>query len=97
MPGEELEIVGGPLAGRRIPIGDDLVLGREAAGPGLLQGDTQASRQHARIYRAQGALAIEDLGSTNGTFVNAKKLASPVALHLGDRLQVGRTVLEVGP
>jgi pSer/pThr/pTyr-binding forkhead associated (FHA) protein len=95
--GEELEIVGGPLAGRRIPIGDDLVLGREAAGPGLLQGDTQASRRHARIYRAQGALAIEDLGSTNGTYVNNARLTGPQWLQPGDQVQIGTTLARVAP
>jgi pSer/pThr/pTyr-binding forkhead associated (FHA) protein len=90
--GEQLEIVGGPLAGRRIPVGDELILGREAAGPGLLQGDTQASRRHARIYRAQGALAIADLGSTNGTYVNNQRLTEARWLQPGDQIQVGTTV-----
>jgi pSer/pThr/pTyr-binding forkhead associated (FHA) protein len=92
---EELEIVGGPAAGRRIPIGDELVLGREAGGVGTLEGDTQASRRHARIYRAQGALAIEDLGSTNGTFVNGARLTGPQWLQHGDQVQVGNTVARV--
>ncbi len=56
-----------------------------AAGDGL----------HARLFRRDGRLWVEDLGSTNGTFVNRKKVAAPVALRRGDRLQVGTTVLEV--
>ena len=95
MANEELEIVGGPAAGRRIPIADDLVLGREAGGQGTLEGDTQASRRHCRIYRAQGALAIEDLGSTNGTYVNGTRLTGPQWLQHGDQLQVGNTVARV--
>jgi pSer/pThr/pTyr-binding forkhead associated (FHA) protein len=38
---------------------------------------------------------VEDLGSTNGTYVNSKRLTSPVSLRRGDRVQVGRTVLEL--
>jgi hypothetical protein len=74
----------------------DLVLGRGDRAEIRLQ-DPFASARHARVYEQGGVVVIEDLGSTNGTYVNAKKLASPVPLHPGDRLQVGRTVLEVGP
>jgi hypothetical protein len=82
--------------GRTFDLGDEVTLGR-ASGCGVPLDDAFTSQLHARLFRRNGETWIEDLGSTNGTFVNAKKLASPVLLHLGDRLQVGRTVLEVGP
>jgi pSer/pThr/pTyr-binding forkhead associated (FHA) protein len=60
-----------------------------------LPDDSYASQLHARIFRKDGRLWLEDLGSTNGTYLNAKAVTSPVALRRGDRVQVGRTVLEV--
>jgi pSer/pThr/pTyr-binding forkhead associated (FHA) protein len=82
--------------GRVFDLGDELTVGR-ASGCGVALDDAFTSQLHARVFRRNGETWIEDLGSTNGTFVNAKKLATPVPLHPGDRLQVGRTVLEVGP
>jgi pSer/pThr/pTyr-binding forkhead associated (FHA) protein len=82
--------------GRVFDLGDEVTVGR-AAGCGVALEDAFTSQMHARVFRRNGETWIEDLGSTNGTFVNAKKLATPVPLHPGDRLQVGRTVLEVGP
>ena len=81
--------------GRIFDLGDEVTVGR-ASGCGVALNDAFTSQLHARVFRRNGETWIEDLGSTNGTFVNAKKLGSPVPLHPGDRLQVGRTVLEVG-
>jgi pSer/pThr/pTyr-binding forkhead associated (FHA) protein len=60
-----------------------------------LPDDTFVSQVHARVFRRDGSLFVEDLGSTNGTFLNRKAVSSPMALRKGDRLQVGRSVLEV--
>ena len=57
--------------------------------------DTYASSQHARIFGKNGSWYVEDLGSTNGTFVNEQKLAAPAMLQPGDRIRVGGTVLEL--
>jgi pSer/pThr/pTyr-binding forkhead associated (FHA) protein len=57
--------------------------------------DTYASQQHARIFGKDGGWYVEDLGSTNGTFVNEQKLSSPAMLQPGDRVRVGTTVLEL--
>ena len=57
--------------------------------------DTFVSQLHARVFRRDGQLYVEDLGSTNGTYLNRKKVTAPVAVRRGDRLQVGKTVLEV--
>jgi pSer/pThr/pTyr-binding forkhead associated (FHA) protein len=85
--------------GRTFPLGRDglaeVTVGR-AAGCGLaLTEDTFVSQLHARLFRTDGTWQIEDLGSTNGTFLNRRKISGPQSLHVGDRVQVGRTVLEV--
>jgi pSer/pThr/pTyr-binding forkhead associated (FHA) protein len=82
--------------GRIFELGDEVTVGR-AAGCGVPLDDAFTSQLHARVFRRDGEMWIEDLGSTNGTFVNAKKLGPPTPLHPGDRLQVGRTVLEASP
>ena len=57
--------------------------------------DTYASSQHARLFAKNDAWFVEDLGSTNGTFVNDQKLAAPAMLQPGDKVRVGQTVMEL--
>lgn len=57
--------------------------------------DTFASTMHARIFGKNGSWYVEDLGSTNGTFVNEQRLAAPAMLQPGDRVRIGTTVLEL--
>jgi len=56
--------------------------------------DTFASHRHARIFYEDSALYLEDLTSTNGTFVNGEKIEEPYLLKHRDRIQIGNTVLE---
>jgi len=81
--------------GTTYDLGDELTVGRASGCQVALPDDSYASQLHARIFRKDGRLWLEDLGSTNGTYLNAKVVSSPVALRRGDRVQVGRTVLEV--
>lgn len=62
---------------------------------GLVVPDTYVSEFHARIFDRDGSWYVEDLGSTNGTFLNQRKVTSPSELHPGDRVRVGKTTLEV--
>src|SRR5579875_2131676 len=57
--------------------------------------DSYSSSLHARIYRSGGQVWVEDLGSTNGTYVNSERISQPVRLARGDVLQIGATVFEV--
>jgi pSer/pThr/pTyr-binding forkhead associated (FHA) protein len=87
-----LEIVEGEDAGRQTPLGGSVEIGREGE---LALDDEQASRHHARVS-AQGDVAVvEDLGSTNGTYVNDQPIEGPRAVRPGDRIRVGLTVLEL--
>ncbi len=81
--------------GRSYDLRQELTLGRGSDCDVALADDSYVSQRHARLYRKDGRVWLEDLGSTNGTYLNAKPVSAPVALHRGDRLQVGRTVLEV--
>src|SRR5207253_8612418 len=57
--------------------------------------DTYVSSFHARIYRHDGGWYVEDLGSTNGTYLNQKRVTSPDELRAGDRVRIGKNKLEI--
>jgi pSer/pThr/pTyr-binding forkhead associated (FHA) protein len=93
--GLRLRVVEPPAhKGRSFDLADELTVGR-APGCGVALDDTTVSQLHARVFRRDGRLWVEDLGSTNGTFVNRQKVSAPVSLRRGDRVQVGSTVMEV--
>lgn len=81
-------------AGRRYPLGDEVTVGR-AAGCQIIIEDNYVSQLHARLFLRDGQLLVEDLGSTNGTYLNRAKVSGPMVMQRGDRLQVGNTVMEV--
>ena len=57
--------------------------------------DTYVSQVHARLYPKDGAWYVEDLGSTNGTLLNDRRVDAPLEVHAGDVVKVGKTVLEL--
>jgi pSer/pThr/pTyr-binding forkhead associated (FHA) protein len=73
---------------------DEMTVGR-AAGCQVALADDYASSLHARVFRREGGLFLEDLGSTNGTFLNDRKVTGAVPMQRGDRVKIGGTVLEV--
>jgi pSer/pThr/pTyr-binding forkhead associated (FHA) protein len=56
--------------------------------------DTYASAFHARLFQRDGAWFVEDLGSTNGTYLNQRKVTSPAEVFAGDQIRIGKAVLE---
>jgi len=73
--------------------GRPLTIGR-APDNGLVLADSRASRHHARLYGRRGALVLTDLGSTNGSWVNDRRI-DEMALGEGDQIRIGDTVLVV--
>jgi hypothetical protein len=90
-----LKVTAGNALGTEIQVEDEFLIGRQGSEEGTLGQDAEISRQHARIARAGGEFVIEDLGSTNGTFVNGRQISGSEALSAGDRIQVGATTLVV--
>jgi hypothetical protein len=96
MAGESLKVVAGNATGSSIALEAELVIGRSTPGLGSLGGDTEISRVHSRVYHdASGQLMVEDLGSTNGTFVNGSRIAGAQPLRSGDQVRVGQTTMTV--
>lgn len=91
-----LKVLAGPALGTEIPIGKELVFGRSRHGGGALGGDPELSRLHARITRTpEEILVLEDLGSTNGTYLNGWRVIIAQQLRAGDQIALGQTLLEV--
>lgn len=84
-----------PATSQIFPLGEEVTIGRAPGCSVPLADDTFASQLHARIYIRNGKPFVEDLGSTNGTFLNRDRLSKTMPLHRGDKLQVGQTVLEI--
>ena len=70
-----------------------VVIGREAAD--VVLDEQGVSRKHAQVRLDDGAWIIEDVGSTNGTCVNRRRIDAPMALKLGDEIKLGRVCLLV--
>jgi pSer/pThr/pTyr-binding forkhead associated (FHA) protein len=92
-----LRVTEGPAAGSVLTVADEeLLIGRQAPGPGKLGNDIEISRRHARVTReSNGQFLIEDLGSTNGTYVNGERIVGAQILKPGDTLEMGDTKLTV--
>ena len=92
-----MQVVSGPAAGTRIQVGHEpFVFGRSETGDGTLGHDPELSRRHASASVLDaGHLLVEDLGSTNGTFVNDRRIGGPTVVGPGDALELGGTSIEV--
>lgn len=82
-------------SGHRFGVDGEVTIGRSPACGIPTSHDIYSSTLHARFYREGSRLYVEDLGSTNGTFVNSERIVKPTKLGRGDLVQVGGTVFEV--
>ena len=84
----------GPTPGVIFPLeGDQILIGRDASN-GVAINDAEISRKHSRISFQGGKYVLEDLGSTNGTFVNDARIAAVTPVSSGDLIRCGNLVLE---
>jgi pSer/pThr/pTyr-binding forkhead associated (FHA) protein len=88
-----LRVVSGPLAGQTIDVENEVVIGREDTD--LTIDDVELSRRHAVVRRHASRLQVEDLGSTNGTYVDGTRIEEPTILGGGAEIQLGITKLVV--
>jgi hypothetical protein len=83
------------VKGKEFALGTEVTVGRAGGCGVLLPDDSFVSQLHARLFRRDGSLFVEDLGSTNGTLLNGRKVTAAVTVRKGDKIQFGRTTLEV--
>jgi pSer/pThr/pTyr-binding forkhead associated (FHA) protein len=79
--------------GREHPLTEDSIVVGRAVENGIVITSKRVSREHARVRRDGWRVMLEDMGSTNGTFLNGERVLSPIALHDEDRIKVGDVVL----
>jgi EmrB/QacA subfamily drug resistance transporter len=94
--GEAYVVVGADV-GSMFALADGTVVGREGADVVLSDATGELSRKHARFTLKDGAPVVEDLDSTNGTYVNDQRIMGAHSLKAGDRIRVGATTLEFSP
>jgi hypothetical protein len=94
MPDLRLVIVEGLGAGRQVPLAGPVDIGREPTAQLMLH-DALVSRRHARVVPDEQGAVVEDLASTNGTFVDDVQIHAPTRLLAGHRILIGTTVLEL--
>ena len=83
----------GPTPGVTFPLeGDQLVIGRDASNSVEIN-DAEISRKHSRLSFQGGKYVLEDLGSTNGTFINGQRLSGPAVLKPGDVISLGEHIV----
>jgi pSer/pThr/pTyr-binding forkhead associated (FHA) protein len=91
-----LEVIAGPARGTSIALASEpLVFGRSSTGPRSLGADSELSRQHARVWQSDRQTLVEDLGSTNGTFVNGRRVTAATPIASGDVIGLGASQLRL--
>ena len=93
----KLVVTQGALAGTTISLGDGPVTLGRADDSTLVLTDDYASSRHARLFPGDGSWVVEDLGSTNGTYLGDAKVVRPTPVPVGQPIRIGKTVLELRP
>jgi pSer/pThr/pTyr-binding forkhead associated (FHA) protein len=92
-----LVVTEGDLAGTRLSLGDTQITIGRADDSNLVITDDYASARHARLVPRGGQWFVEDLGSTNGTYLDRAKVTAPTPVPLGVPIRIGRTSIELRP
>jgi len=92
---QRLLVTGGSLAGTSIGLADQQITIGRANDATLVLSDDYASSRHARLFPQNGQWIVEDLGSTNGTYLDRQKVTQPTPVPAGVPIRIGKTVLEL--
>jgi len=92
---QQLLVTGGSLAGTSIGLTDQQITIGRANDATLVLSDDYASSRHARLFPQNGQWVVEDLGSTNGTYLDRQKVTQPTPVPAGVPIRIGKTVLEL--
>jgi pSer/pThr/pTyr-binding forkhead associated (FHA) protein len=90
-----LVVTAGPLTGTKITLGDQPILVGRADDSTLVLTDDFASSRHARLTNRGGQWYVEDLGSTNGTYLDQQRVQGPLLVQPGQPIRIGQTALEL--
>lgn len=90
-----LVVTAGPLTGTKITLGEQPILVGRADDSTLVLTDDFASSRHARLTNRGGQWYVEDLGSTNGTYLDQQRVQGPLLINPGQPIRIGQTALEL--
>ena len=90
-----LVVIDGALAGTPIALSEQPVTIGRAPDSTLVLDDVYVSSRHARLFPQQGRWLLEDMGSTNGTYLDRTRINVPTIVPLGTPIRIGKTVLEL--
>ncbi|GII95850.1 FHA domain-containing protein FhaB/FipA [Sinosporangium siamense] len=91
----QLIVIAGPLEGTIINLTEQPITIGRATDATLVLSDDYASSRHARLFPQDGQWIVEDLGSTNGTYLDRSKVSRPTPVPLGVPIRIGKTVIEL--
>jgi pSer/pThr/pTyr-binding forkhead associated (FHA) protein len=92
---QQLVVTGGDLAGTTMGLAEQQITIGRANDATLVLTDDYASSRHARLFPQDGQWIVEDLGSTNGTYLDRQKVTQPTPVPVGVPIRIGKTVLEL--
>jgi pSer/pThr/pTyr-binding forkhead associated (FHA) protein len=92
---QQLLVTAGALAGTSLGLNDQQITIGRANDATLVLNDDYASTRHARLFPQDGQWIVEDLGSTNGTYLDRQKVTQPTPVPVGVPIRIGKTVLEL--
>ena len=87
----KIVVTDGPLTGTTLPLGNASIIVGRSPDSALVLDDSYSSSRHARFFTSEGTWFVEDLQSTNGTYVHGQRIDSPIPLKVGDRVTIGQT------
>ncbi len=97
VPARQLVVTEGPLKGTRLELASSPIMLGRAQEATLVLEDDYASGRHARLFPQGSRWFIEDLGSTNGTFLGGNPLTRALPVDVGVPIRIGKTVIELRP
>ncbi|MFI5429658.1 FHA domain-containing protein [Aeromicrobium sp. UC242_57] len=91
----KLQVVSGPNSGQSVPLGDAPILLGRGTDAAIRLDDDYVSTRHARFATNGEQWFVEDLGSTNGTYLGSQRITAPVPIGLGIQVRLGKTIVEL--
>ena len=92
-----LIVTQGSETGQSAALADGVIMIGRGADCQIILNDDYVSTRHARVVSGENGIYVEDLGSTNGSYVNGQRITAPTTITMSDTVRIGRTILKLEP